>query len=142
MTTNAQPLNKSTRQLRLESEVEDITVLNQIIAAFQPHFARFLHGSFRTSRNKVVKRNRLSSNKALLEIRMNRTGSLWRFGTLFDRPGMSLFRPNRKESQQSKQRISRANHPRQPCFRQTKRFEKFLLLRLLGPPWKPRPTSP
>ena len=73
--------------------MHDITVLYDVILAFQTQFSSLFCTMLPPVADEVVVSDHLGANKALLEISVNFSGGLRRGGTDVRRPGTDLFYP-------------------------------------------------
>src|SRR3974377_25794 len=71
---------RSAQRLCREPEMHHVAVRDDVLLAFQPHFARAARAGFATGRNVIVVGDRLRADKAFLEIRMDHAGRLRRLG--------------------------------------------------------------
>jgi len=81
--------------------MEDVSVLDQIIAAFEAHLAQFFDCCFRSGGDKIGIGNGLSANETFLKIGVNRARRLRRLGALLYRPGVSFLGADGEEGEQT-----------------------------------------
>src|SRR5690606_4101960 len=77
----------------VEAEVHDVTVLDDVVLAFQTPLARFLGNGFAVVLDAVVVTDDLCTHDALLEVGMDHARRLGGGGADLDRPGTYFLDP-------------------------------------------------
>src|SRR5215813_8749864 len=78
--------------------------------------------------SKIGEGDRLSPNKALLEIGVDLASRLGRLGSLLDGPGMRLLRTGSKKGHQAEKRITGSNDARETGLLKPERSQELALL--------------
>lgn len=68
--------------LHIEPEVDDIAILNDILAPFDAYFAGGFGSGFAAKADVSIEGNHLGANKAELKIGVNDAGGFGRFGSI------------------------------------------------------------
>lgn len=71
-----------TAYLYVESEVHDVAVLNDILFAFDAHFAGLFASRFRAESNVIVVLDNFGAYKAFFKVGVNNAGALGGFASL------------------------------------------------------------
>ena len=90
--------------------MHDITVLHDVILAFQTQFSSLFCAMLPLVADEIVVSDHLGANKALLEISVNLSGGLWCGGTNVRRPGADLFYPGGEIGLQLEKLVSGADY--------------------------------
>jgi len=102
------------RWLRGEAEVDDVTVSNHVLLAFEAHLAVVATRSHRSARDQHVVGDDFGANEAALNVGMNLArGRLCRRSPR-NGPGAALVVADREERQVAEQGVACANDAVQP----------------------------
>src|SRR5690606_36882458 len=95
----------------VEAEVHDVTVLDDVVLAFQTPLARFLGTGFAVVLDEVVVADDLGADEALLEVGMDHARRLGGGSTDLDCPGTYFLDPGSEVGLQVEQFVTGADHP-------------------------------
>src|SRR6476659_2393342 len=99
-----------------KAEVDDVSVLNDVLLAFESDFAVLTARGHRAARDEGVVRHDFSSNESTRNITVNLSRCDLRRGQPRDRPGAALIFTNREERDVPKQIVCGANDPVETRF--------------------------
>src|SRR5215471_17427462 len=94
-----------------EPEIDDVSVLNDVLLAFETDFAVLTTCGHRTARNEGVIRHDFGANESPRNIAVNFARRHLRRGMTRDRPGAALVFAHREKGNVSKQIVGGANDP-------------------------------
>ena len=75
-------------RLYIKSKVHDVTILDNIVLAFNTKFSSFTDSCFRTIFNVIVVLNNLCTDESFLKVSVDNTGTLWGFPSLMEGPSL------------------------------------------------------
>src|SRR3954469_11868634 len=97
-----------------EAKVDDVPVLNDVVLAFETHFAVVAARGHRPARDEMVVADDLGADEAALDVTVNLAGGELRRGVAWDRPGAALVFADGEERDVAEQIVAGANHPVEP----------------------------
>src|SRR5436305_4810288 len=119
-----EPCSPSTPAARLEagasggkSEMHDVTVGDDIVAAFEAEFAGLARAGFSPESDVIVVGDGLGADEALFEIGVDHARCLRRARALLDRPGTGLFRSGGEIGDEMQEIVAGADDAIQSRFR-------------------------
>ena len=77
--------------LHIKSEVDNVTILNNVVFSFEPDFTGSLEVFFAAKLFQAIDAEGLSSDKTSLDVGMHLAGGIQRDSALLDRPGAYLI---------------------------------------------------
>ena len=113
-------------RVRIEPEMDDVAVLDDVFLAFVASLAGLLRAVFAAIGDIVVIGDRVGADEAALEIRMDDAGGLRGLGAARDRPGAGLLRSNREIGDEIEELVAGADQTVEAGFLETERREEFL----------------
>src|SRR3569833_3317988 len=120
-------IEKGIGRLDVEAEVDHVTVLHDVVLAFQPPLAGLFGLLLAATGDEVVIRDDLGADEAALEIGVDHAGGLRRGGADRDGPGAHLFFAGGKIGLQPEQRVAGADHANATRLVETAVGEEFTL---------------
>src|SRR5215813_14422359 len=115
----------------IESEVDDIALLDNVVLALEAHLPGILRARFAFARKVVGERDHLGTDESPLEVGMDDGGRLRRSRPDAHGPGAHLLGPRSKEGLEPEQTVSRADHPVESRFLETELGEELGTLALI-----------
>src|SRR5690606_14739729 len=113
-----------------EAEMHHIAVGDDIFFAFKAHLASILGALFTAEAYVIIIGNRLGTDEALFEIRVDDTGSGRCAGAARDGPGAGFFRPHREIGDEVEKRVTGADETGEAWFAKAQSFE--ILVAIIG----------
>src|SRR5437763_5840369 len=112
----------------IESDMNHIPVVHNVVLPFQSEFALLAATSFAAELGEVFESSNFSSYEPALDVRVNHSSRLVRGGPALDRPGAAFVFARRQEADQVEQRICGANESVARGFCDAQILEKLALL--------------